>query len=315
MFERFTESSIKVIILAQEEARRLGHNRVGSEQILLGIIGLDKGASTQELKSMGVTLARAREEVENIIGRGSDRMEIEIPFTPNAKKLLEQSWEESKTLSGKFIDSEHLLLAITTLGEGVAVQVLTKLRVDLAVLRQRIQTSLEKSSPWPVRIHPLDLPSDTEAPGPMAVDDLSLFSQGSIKVLRLAQDATLRLGHTSIGTEQILLGLLADSTGLPATILNLIGLNKRNVQIELEKIIGRGSGFVTIPVPLTPRAKKILEGAWTYAQELKQNPIGPEHLLLSLLDESGGVAYQIFNNLDVDIADLRKKVLESLSGS
>merc|ERR1739838_1265533 len=96
MFERFTEKAIKVIMLAQEEARRLGHNFVGTEQILLGLIGEGTGVAAKVLKSMGVSLKDARIEVERIIGRGSGDVEAEIPFAPRAKTVLEFSSEEAK---------------------------------------------------------------------------------------------------------------------------------------------------------------------------------------------------------------------------
>lgn len=102
MFERFTEKAIKVIMLAQEEARRLGHNFVGTEQILLGLIGEGTGIAAKVLKSMGVNLKEARVEVEKIIGRGSGFVAVEIPFTPRAKRVLELSLEEARQL-GKCI--------------------------------------------------------------------------------------------------------------------------------------------------------------------------------------------------------------------
>ena len=114
MFERFTEKAIKVIMLAQEEARRLGHNFVGTEQILLGLIGEGTGIAAKVLKSMGVNLKDARVEVEKIIGRGSGFVAVEIPFTPRAKKVLELSLEEARQLGHNYIGTEHLLLRINS---------------------------------------------------------------------------------------------------------------------------------------------------------------------------------------------------------
>lgn len=98
MFERFTEKAIKVIMLSQEEARRLGHNFVGTEQILLGLIGEGTGIAAKVLKSMGINLKDSRVEVEKIIGRGSGFVAVEIPFTPRAKRVLELSLEEARQL-------------------------------------------------------------------------------------------------------------------------------------------------------------------------------------------------------------------------
>lgn len=138
MFERFTEKAIKVIMLAQEEARRLGHNFVGTEQILLGLIGEGTGIAAKTLKSMGVNLKDARIEVEKIIGRGSGFVAVEIPFTPRAKRVLELSWDEARQLGHNYIGTEHLLLGLIREGEGVAARVLENLGVDLGKVRQHI---------------------------------------------------------------------------------------------------------------------------------------------------------------------------------
>lgn len=138
MFERFTEKAIKVIMLAQEEARRLGHNFVGTEQILLGLIGEGTGIAAKTLKSMGVNLKDARIEVEKIIGRGSGFVAVEIPFTPRAKRVLELSWDEARQLGHNYIGTEHLLLGLIREGEGVAARVLENLGVDLTKVRQHI---------------------------------------------------------------------------------------------------------------------------------------------------------------------------------
>ena len=138
MFERFTEKAIKVIMLAQEEARRLGHNFVGTEQILLGLIGEGTGVAAKVLKSMGVNLKDARIEVEKIIGRGSGFVAVEIPFTPRAKRVLELSLEEARQLGHNYIGTEHLLLGLIREGEGVAARVLENLGVDLAKVRTQV---------------------------------------------------------------------------------------------------------------------------------------------------------------------------------
>ena len=144
MFERFTEKAIKVIMLAQEEARRLGHNFVGTEQVLLGLIGEGTGIGPKVLKSMGVNLKDARVEVEKIIGRGSGFVAVEIPFTPRAKRTLELSLEEARQLGHNYIGTEHLLLGLISgdEGEGVAARVLENLGVDLSKIRSQIIRSL-----------------------------------------------------------------------------------------------------------------------------------------------------------------------------
>jgi ATP-dependent Clp protease ATP-binding subunit ClpC len=138
MFERFTEKAIKVVMLAQEEARRLGHNFVGTEQLLLGMIGEGTGIAAKVLKSQGVNLKDARVEVEKIIGRGSGFVAVEIPFTPRAKRVLELSLEEARHLGHHYIGTEHLLLGLLREGEGVAARVLENLGADATKIRTQV---------------------------------------------------------------------------------------------------------------------------------------------------------------------------------
>ncbi len=138
MFERFTEKAIKVVMLAQEESRRLGHNFVGTEQILLGLVGEGAGVATKVLKSMGVNLKDARMEVERIIGRGSGFVAVEIPFTPRAKRVLEMAIEEARDLGHSYIGTEHILLALIEEEDGVANRVLENLGLDLLKVRSEV---------------------------------------------------------------------------------------------------------------------------------------------------------------------------------
>ncbi|XP_049393415.1 ATP-dependent Clp protease ATP-binding subunit ClpA homolog CD4A, chloroplastic-like [Solanum stenotomum] len=128
--QRNTKKAVKVIMLAQEEARRLGHNLIGTEQILLGLIGEGTGTAAKVLKSMGINLRDARIEVEKITGKGSGFVAVEIPFTRHAKRVLELSREEARQLGHNYVDSEHLLLGLLRGGKGVAACVLENLGAD-----------------------------------------------------------------------------------------------------------------------------------------------------------------------------------------
>ena len=138
MFERFTEKAIKVIMLAQEEARTLGHNFVGTEQVLLGLIGEGTGIAAKTLKSMGVNLKDARVEVEKIIGRGSGFVAVEIPFTPRAKRVLENAWEKAQKYKYSTILSQHLLWAICQEESSLGLKILTNLGVTPQEIEQGI---------------------------------------------------------------------------------------------------------------------------------------------------------------------------------
>ena len=138
MFERFTDRARRVVVLAQEEARMLNHNYIGTEHILLGLIHEGEGVAAKALESMGISLEGVRAQVEEIIGQGQSAPSGHIPFTPRAKKVLELSLREALQLGHNYIGTEHILLGLIREGEGVAAQVLVKLGADLNRVRQTV---------------------------------------------------------------------------------------------------------------------------------------------------------------------------------
>ncbi|WP_026257791.1 ATP-dependent Clp protease ATP-binding subunit [Actinopolymorpha alba] len=138
MFERFTDRARRVVVLAQEEARMLSHNYIGTEHILLGLIHEGEGVAAKALESLGISLEAVRAQVEEIIGQGQTAPSGHIPFTPRAKKVLELSLREALQLGHNYIGTEHILLGLIREGEGVAAQVLVKLGADLGRVRQQV---------------------------------------------------------------------------------------------------------------------------------------------------------------------------------
>src|SRR5881409_2451833 len=138
MFERFTDRARRVVVLAQEEARMLNHNYIGTEHILLGLINEGEGVAAKALESLGISLEAVRQQVEEIIGQGQQAPSGHIPFTPRAKKVLELSLREALQLGHNYIGTEHILLGLIREGEGVAAQVLQKLGADLNRVRQQV---------------------------------------------------------------------------------------------------------------------------------------------------------------------------------
>ncbi len=138
MFERFTDRARRVVVLAQEEARLLNHNYIGTEHILLGLIHEGEGVAAKALESLGISLEAVRRQVEEIIGQGGSSPSGHIPFTPRAKKVLELSLREALQLGHNYIGTEHILLGLIREGEGVAAQVLVKLGADLSRVRQQV---------------------------------------------------------------------------------------------------------------------------------------------------------------------------------
>src|SRR6201747_2222109 len=138
MFERFTDRARRVVVLAQEEARLLNHNYIGTEHILLGLIHEGEGVAAKALESLGISLEAVRAQVEEIIGHGGSAPSGHIPFTPRAKKVLELSLREALQLGHNYIGTEHILLGLIREGEGVAAQVLVKLGAELTRVRQQV---------------------------------------------------------------------------------------------------------------------------------------------------------------------------------
>jgi ATP-dependent Clp protease ATP-binding subunit ClpC len=138
MFERFTDRARRVVVLAQEEARKLNHNYIGTEHLLLGLIRESEGVAARALESLGISLEAVRHQVHETTGRGQTPKQGHIPFTPRAKKVLELSLRESQQLGHEYIGTEHLLLGLIREGQGVAAQALVTLGADLDRARQQV---------------------------------------------------------------------------------------------------------------------------------------------------------------------------------
>jgi hypothetical protein len=158
MFERFTDRARRVVVMAQEEARLLNHNYIGTEHILLGIVSLGEGTGAKALQSLGIRLEAVRQQVEEIVGVGKRSQSGHIPFTPRAKKALEMSLRESLQLGQDYIGTEHILLGLLREGDGVAAQVLVRMGADLNRVRDQVIQLLaehEGQEPRTVRARPV----------------------------------------------------------------------------------------------------------------------------------------------------------------
>ncbi|XP_058226487.1 ATP-dependent Clp protease ATP-binding subunit ClpA homolog CD4A, chloroplastic-like [Rhododendron vialii] len=343
LFEHFTEKAIKAIVLAQEEARLLGHNFVGPEHFLLGLIGEGTGIAAEVLKSMGINLKDARVEVEKIIGRGSGFLAVDIPFTPQAKHVLLLSLGEASQFGHIYVGSEHLLLGLLREEEGVAARLLEKLGADPGNIRKQAIRMIGESTEAvgagvgggssSIKMPQLEefLTTYTELAEEKRreengtnftklaeegkLDPVEGFTEKAIKAITLAQAEPKRLGHNFVGTEQILLGLIGEGTGIAAKVLKSMGIHLKDARVEVEKIIGRGSGFVAVEIPFTPRAKRVLELSQVEARQLGHNYIGSAHLLLGLLRDSRGLAARVLVNLGADPGYIRPQVIRMIGES
>lgn len=153
MFERFTERARQVVVLAQDEARALRHNYIGTEHVLLGLLREDEGVAARVLKELGITLDGARAQVAEIIGRGEEETTGQVPFTPRAKKVLELSLREALSIGHNYIGTEHVLLGLARETEGVGARILLDHGADAEAIRDAVLAALGTGptpAPWPI---------------------------------------------------------------------------------------------------------------------------------------------------------------------
>jgi ATP-dependent Clp protease ATP-binding subunit ClpA len=207
VFDRFTDRARRVVVLAQEEAKMLGHNYIGTEHLLLGLVHGGEGVACQALESLGVSLSAARAEVEEIIGQGQAAPTVHMPFTPRAKKVLELSLREALQLGHNYIGTEHILLGLVREGEGVAAQVLQKLGADLNRVRQQVIMLLQGRTP-------------EEGTGTVELADPREQARKAVERARRARDVAERLaavsGDPSVTSAELLFGLLMSEERLLA---------------------------------------------------------------------------------------------------
>lgn len=317
MFEKFTENAIIVIMLAQTEARRQRFNHVATEHILLGLVGEQAGIAGVALRSLGLSLSDVRSEVEKLCGYGPGGVAVEIPFTDSAKLLLQESWHAHKIANVQCIDSEHLLLGLLagSQSDDAGLKVLRNLKIEVATLLDAIGKSASLM-PTPDPDH-LSRPvrwADANVRNPIVkLSELrhsNKFTADTITALTYAEEQRIRLGHNYVGTELMLLGLIAERNGIAGRTLRSVGLNLKDTQNEVEKIIGRGSGFLTVDAAYSPRALQVIEAASVASGEMGQDRIATEHVLLGLLQCNESVARTVLENFELDFKLIENRAKE-----
>jgi ATP-dependent Clp protease ATP-binding subunit ClpA len=224
MFERFTNHARHVVVLAQEEARKLRHNYIGTEHILLGLIGESDGLASRVITGFGLSLEGARQEVTTIVGTGKHELAGHIPFTPRAKKTLELALREALQLQHNYIDTEHILLGALREGEGVASQVLKKyadpLVIRMAVLNQlpSAQAETTRIRRW-LRRHSPPQPGEAAASAGQAVLSATPAADTTLS------EATRLAGAQPVGSHHLLLAALADRDTAAARVLEALGVD------------------------------------------------------------------------------------------
>jgi ATP-dependent Clp protease ATP-binding subunit ClpA len=295
MFERFTERARQVVVLAQDEARTLKHNYIGTEHILLGLLREEEGLAARVLHDVGLTFEEVRAQVVTIVGQGDTVVTGQIPFTPRAKKVLELALREALSFDHQYVAPEHIVLGLVREYDGVAARVLGDLGTDADSIRAEVIHRLGMSGPG----------RSAEVPQ----------TPGARSVLRLAQDEARDLGHNHVGTEHILLGLLGEEEGGAAHVLAVLGVTIAEVRAQVAKIVVQGDDDPGDEIRLTPAASRVVELAAAEALSLGQSSISTEHLLLGLVRQDQGIAVRILLDFDVDAEKVRNEIGRRVSAS
>jgi ATP-dependent Clp protease ATP-binding subunit ClpC len=226
MFERFTNRARHVVVLAQEEARRLHHNYIGTEHILLGLLGEPEGVASRALERFGMSLEGTRDEVEAIVGVGTGKATGHIPFTPRAKKTLEYALREALQLHHNYIGTEHILLGVMREGDGVGAQVLKQHSADLEPIRMAVLDLLPAVPGEPVRVGRRWLrrrgaaePGEASEPGDQAELRTTPAADTSLS------EAARLAGSQPVGSHHLLLAALGDPDTAAARALAALGVD------------------------------------------------------------------------------------------
>jgi predicted dehydrogenase len=319
----FTPRAQQALALARKEADRLNHNFVGTEHVLLGLIALNQGVACSVLRKLGLDLESVRMEVKKQVGAGPEpRMTGDIPFTPLVKKVLLLAGKKAKNLNDAHVGTEHILLALLQEGDGVAARVLKNLNVDAEQARREILKELDpkicevtenlgESGAEKARSGSPAHSTTPASAAPLTREEAWNFTPRAQQVLALARKEASRFNHNFVGTEHVLLGLIALNQGVAVTVLKKLGVRPDTLRMDIEKQIGTGpEQRMTGIIPYTPRVKKALALAAKEAKELDHTYVGTGHILLGLLREGDGVAARVLKNLDIYIDQTRREILK-----
>ena len=331
--DRLTTASINVMGLARVEAQNRGWTYVDVEHISLGLLAEHDGIAYHVLMKNGLQLREARTQMakqtkeEKLAGRKN------FALTDKAKKVLTTAERIADEHQKERVDTEFLLLAVLQEKNWRTRDVLDNFGIDVKRLRADVENEISMRVESPIKASAEVLTSTTSdttesqksnppkrLAGPFEVAHSSpdfaapifhAFTDPAIKVIIVAQEESKLLGHNFVGSEQLLLGLLQDA-GIAGNQFHKLSVSVMKARREVEKIIGRGSGYIGFEVPYTPHAKSILLDATDQAKCLGNKLVGAEHLLLALLAYEDCVATCILQNLDVDIEQLRGNVLNAI---
>ena len=282
MFDRFTDRARKAMGLAWQRARRLGHDYIGTEHVLLGLVEEGSGVASDVFKNLDVDPRRIRDAVEGMITRGDlPDAARQLPFTPRMRRALELALEEARGLGHDYIGTEHLLLGLIREKEGIAAQVLKSLNVSLDHVREEIFEILDGEP------H-----EDVDDPGPL--------TGRARTALEHASREARHFQHERIGTEHILLGVLDEASRYQEPPERV-----RRLRLEIERLMTRGTARAPEgPLPYTAAGRAAMDLAFQAAGEQGLRRVCVRHLILGLIREKEGIAARVLGAAGITADDL-----------
>lgn len=301
MFETFSAKAIEALSLAREEARRLEFVQVDTDHLLLGLLAEGNGVASRALGLMGVDQRKARFAAEQLFGRGYTHSSS-LFFSPECQTVFTHALEIASQVEPVLVDTQDLLLALLQQPRARAGALLKQLGCELDDVQRHL-----------MRVRAQDLESPSPPPDPERAIRPRHFSPRLLtpegqEVYDLAHRMAESFGHTLVGTEQLLIALLAVERGIASRVLGANGLGRRDAEAVAHRVIGRGSGTIQAKHVLSHRARQALDAAWREAQARGHDRVGTGHMLLGLLDLDAGGALTIMDLLKVNLSGIQLDV-------
>jgi len=278
----FEESNMASLLhLAASKLENTGYEALGTEQIFQAILDNKDSDLCKILEQEGVSAEEFANRLSQVESRSAE-YDNEVLFTPKSFIAINSAYEIAKELGSASITPDHILLGILREKSGLAYKILKEMGVNTSKLYDTIVRPIEKQKPV------------------------------TLTIIKLAKEEARRLGHNVVGTELILLGILGEGTQIGAKVLKDLGITVKDVRQEVENIIGFGSEYQAKDISFTPRAKKLLEVAWTKAKKYNRTRIESEHLLLAITSEKDCIAMKVLENLGVDVVEIKQGILKEI---
>jgi len=317
MFERFTDRARRVVVLSQEETRRLGHDNIGTEHLLLGLSEEGTGVGGRALAECGVEPDALRAQIEELVGRGTSTPSGHIPFTPEAKKALELSLREALALHHTYIGTEHVLLGVLRENSGPATEALRRLGAEPADIEAKVMALIGETGAGetaPAGRRRLGMlrrsvgRSGTLVPAPSP--EIGHLTIDARRVLWLARSEALRLGHAAVGSVHVLLGVLAEGEGRGARALAKVGITIDGARAAAAQVVGP-PGEVPDPLVVSADCNKVVEAAVSAADDAGLRLADSGHLVVGLAkraEDGDAQAAALIGALGTTVAGVRDAV-------